>query len=1569
MKRSISLAAVLCAVLFLPMARGRAQELYVGFNAANVTTNFTSGTNRFNNTYVGYTTNATNNLLNVSGAGTVLTNTNALIVGFDGRGNSLVISNGGKVANVEGSIGYTGFSSNNSALVTGAGSVWTNSANLYVGESGRSNSLVVANGGEVFVATNLFISAQAGASNNSVTVEGGRLVVTNNGQINIGVAGSGALNVTGGTVEVKTLIATNGANSVLNFNGGTIVSRGTTISNATDFYVGDTGSGATFIANGGGHNFASNMVVGNSGSGNSLIISNGATMTNFRAWIGYNLGSSNNSVLVTGTNSLTGSNSLWTNRSSLRLGSSGSGNSLVISNGGRAFFTLGLISFFAESSNNTVQVTGTNSIMTSGNAFYFGYYGSASSLLVSNGGTLAGTEGYLGLTATASNNSALITGANSLWTNSGQLWVGYEGISNSLTVSAGGTVVATNIVLGLQAGSSGTLNIGRFGTNDTAGTIAAPSIAFGTGTGAINFNQSNAVTITSAISGNGVVNQLGTGTTTLSASNTYTGDTTISAGTLRLSSENAVGGSRIIQTTLASLVEFLGGGRMTNEMTVFQYSFANSFEAAGQVTLADAASSIAVASGATVTGSGSFVGSGGLIKKGAGTLILGAANTYTGGTVINAGTVAISNGSSFGSNTVTFGSNGTTVAALASMQVTNNYALTGNGTMDVGANILTNSGVISGAGSLTKAGAGTMVLGAANTYTGGTTINAGTVAISNGSAFGLNTVTFASNDTTVAALASMQVTNNYALTGNGTMDVGANILTNSGVISGAGSLTKAGAGTMVLGAANTYTGGTTINAGTVAISNGSAFGSYSFGSYRVTFASNGATVAALASVQVNNNWSLIGNGTMDVGANIILTNSGEIEGGPGRLTKSGAGTLILTAENYARTMTINEGTLQIGNGGTTGSLNWSNFPSMVNNASLIFNRSGSLTQMIAISGPGSLTKAGAGTLILSGTNTYTGGTTVNGGTLGLSGANTLADAGTVTVTGAGSVLTNNFSSQFNVGNSGSGGQLVVSNGGTVRTLGAVIGRNSTASNNKATVTGSNSLWINYYNLYVGNSGSGNSLVISNGGTVSDEGTAGQFFIGANGSSSNNSVLVTGAGSLWTNRSELYVGSSGSGNSLVISNGGTVAVSSSYIGSSSINNSVLVSGAGSLWTNSSTLSVGRGNTNNALTVSDGGTLAASAISIAANAGSSGTLNIGRLGTNDAAGTITAPTIAFGSGTGVINFNQSNSTTLSAVISGNGTVNQLGTGTTTLSGANTYTRGTVVSAGSLVGTTTSLQGAITNNAAVTFDQSTAGTYSGAMSGSGSLTKTGIGRLSLSGSSSYNGATAVSAGDLNLSGGSITNSAVTVASGASLSGYGSVGTIGGAGAINPGNSPGILTTPQVNPSGGTDFNLEMTGTAPTYNNASNSVNDVIRITGATPFSQALAAGNGINIYFSGGALFTSVPKTITGGFFTDQSTNLASSISGATYNYYFANTNGPTTYNGASYYNKAQYESLVLGTNMSITVTTVAQTANFGSGDISGQVMQVQVIPEPSTYALLALAAAGWGAVAWRRRKQVS
>jgi autotransporter-associated beta strand protein len=488
----------------------------------------------------------------------------------------------------------------------------------------------------------------------------------------------------------------------------------------------------------------------------------------------------------------------------------------------------------------------------------------------------------------------------------------------------------------------------------------------------------------------------------------------------------------------------------------------------------------------------------------------------------------------------------------------------------------------------------------------------------------------------------------------------------------------------------------------------------------------------------------------------------------------------------------------------------------------------------------------------------------------------------------------------------------------------------------------------------GSSGTGGSSVGGNGGSGSSaqNGTAGSASTGSGG----------GGGGFVVNASTGGSGASGvvmiryAGNSTGVTGGTAVAGTGSASGSTI--QQFTSSGTFGVDLNSrlgATLSNGISGSGN-FTYNGPGllTLAADSSYSGSTTISAGTLRIGAGGT---AGSLGSGAVT---NNGTLVFNRSDSLTTTSAISGNGSLLQAGTGTTILSANNTYTGGTVVSAGSLVGTTASLQGSITNNAAVTFNQSTLGTYSGVMSGSGSLSKTGIGRLSLSGSSSYNGATAVSAGDLNLSGGSIASSAVTVASGASLSGYGSVGTIGGAGAINPGNSPGILTTPEVNPSGGTSFNFEMTGTAPTYSNAASSVNDLIQITGmlpATPFSEALTADNGINIYFSGDALFTgSTAVQYKGGFFTDQSASFASSISGATYNYYFANASGTNSYNGANYYSKAQYESLVLLTNMSITVTTVAQTADFASGVASGQIMQVQVIPEPSTYVLLLLAGAG-------------
>ena len=244
MTRPLTFCAALCAaLLFTPLVRAQT-DLYVGSNSSGVTTNFTSGTNSFENTYVGFGFTDSNNTLNVLNPGTLLTNSGNLTVGnsgssnsmvisnggrvaasagvigsapgasnnivlvtgtdslwtnidlsvgVNGAGNSLVISNGGTVRNTTGTIGLAfGNSFSNSVLVTGANSLWLSSAGLTIGNFAHGNSLVLSDGGEVIVGTDLVISAFAGSSNNLVSISGGSLTVTN-GQIDIGKAGSGTL--------------------------------------------------------------------------------------------------------------------------------------------------------------------------------------------------------------------------------------------------------------------------------------------------------------------------------------------------------------------------------------------------------------------------------------------------------------------------------------------------------------------------------------------------------------------------------------------------------------------------------------------------------------------------------------------------------------------------------------------------------------------------------------------------------------------------------------------------------------------------------------------------------------------------------------------------------------------------------------------------------------------------------------------------------------------------------------------------------------------------------------------------------------------------------------------------------------------------------------------------------------------------------------------------------------------------------------------------------------------------------------------------------------------------------
>jgi autotransporter-associated beta strand protein len=157
---------------------------------------------------------------------------------------------------------------------------------------------------------------------------------------------------------------------------------------------------------------------------------------------------------------------------------------------------------------------------------------------------------------------------------------------------------------------------------------------------------------------------------------------------------------------------------------------------------------------------------------------------------------------------------------------------------------------------------------------------------------------------------------------------------------------------------------------------------------------------------------------------------------------------------------------------------------------------------------------------------------------------------------------------------------------------------------------------------------------------------------------------------------------------------------------------------------------------------------------------------------------------------------------------------GTGTTILTGANTYSGGTTVSSGTLQGNTSRLQGSITNNGRLVFDQPGSGTFSGTIAGSGSVVLQNSGTVVLSGTNTYSGGTTVSGGTLSIAGSSPTGSGdVVVAPAGTLMG---TGTIAGnsivSGVLKPGNSPGYLSMLQnFTLNSGATFIEDIAGTAP--------------------------------------------------------------------------------------------------------------------------------------------------------------
>ena len=283
-------------------------------------------------------------------------------------------------------------------------------------------------------------------------------------------------------------------------------------------------------------------------------------------------------------------------------------------------------------------------------------------------------------------------------------------------------------------------------------------------------------------------------------------------------------------------------------------------------------------------------------------------------------------------------------------------------------------------------------------------------------------------------------------------------------------------------------------------------------------------------------------------------------------------------------------------------------------------------------------------------------------------------------------------------------------------------------------------------------------------------------------------------------------------SLVVQNGGTLTTFGSGVGriagatappGATAAGLVTVSGSGSSWIENGALVIGSQSSGSAV-IADGASFqGAQSVTV----GTLGQLNIG---TGGLGGTFNAPGIT---NNGVINFNFTDSTTLSAQVSGSGQIAKLGSGTLILTGNNTYSGGTTISAGTLQlgngGTTGSVTGNVIDDGILAFDRSDSVTFGGVISGTGSVVKLGTGTLTLTGTNTYTGATTVNAGSLIVDGsiasagtttvnagslivdGSIASAQTLVNAGGLLGGHGSLGgSLVNSGIVSPGDSPGTLT-----------------------------------------------------------------------------------------------------------------------------------------------------------------------------------
>jgi autotransporter-associated beta strand protein len=465
---------------------------------------------------------------------------------------------------------------------------------------------------------------------------------------------------------------------------------------------------------------------------------------------------------------------------------------------------------------------------------------------------------------------------------------------------------------------NGTLNIGNATANGaSAGTINGLTGSINN-SGAINFNQSDAAyTFATAIAGTGTVTQNGSGTTSLTGANTYSGGTTINAGLINFSN----GGN-------------LGSGNITLNGGGLQWATGNTTDISGRLNALGTGGGTFDTNGNDVTMAGALAGLGGLTKAGAGTLTLTNLNVYTGVTTISGGTLALTGTGSIASSSGLVDNGTFDISGVSGGGVTVS-ALSGNGAVALGSQALTVSlgggtfsGAINGTGGLTLGG-GTQTLSGVNTYGGATTVSAGTLALAGAGSIAsssglINDGSFDISGTTAGATIR-------ALSGSGSVALGSQTLTIdnaagtfSGAIDGTGGLTLNG-GVQTLSGVNTYTGATTINAGTLVLAGAGRLaagtGVALAGSGAKLDLSSGADQSVGHLSGVAGSQVALGATTLTLTDNTSQTFSGSLAG-TGGLIKQGTGTLTLNGVNsvFTGTTTVAGGALAVGDAGNPGAV-------------------------------------------------------------------------------------------------------------------------------------------------------------------------------------------------------------------------------------------------------------------------------------------------------------------------------------------------------------------------------------------------------------------------------------------------------------------------------------------------------------------------------------------------------------------------------------------------------------------------------------------------------------------------